>query len=69
VKLSDDSPFLASFGSIDNVKSSEVPTQIDVLNSISAEGTWVADSLIPTIPTKGYFRHNMVTIASQLVSF
>ncbi|RLM64959.1 hypothetical protein C2845_PM16G15390 [Panicum miliaceum] len=44
----------ASFGSIDNVKSSEVPTQIDVLNSISAEGSWVADSLIPTIPTKGH---------------
>ncbi|RLM73499.1 hypothetical protein C2845_PM15G16160 [Panicum miliaceum] len=45
---------LASFGSLDNVKPSEVPTQIDVLNSVSTKGTWVADSPTPTILTKGY---------------
>jgi len=53
VKLSNDSPFLASLGSLDNVKPSKVPTQIDTLNSIAAKGTWVADSPTPTIPTKG----------------
>jgi hypothetical protein len=54
VKLSDDSPILASFGSLDKVKPYDVPAQSDVLNSVSAEGTWVADSLIPTVPTKGF---------------
>ncbi|RCV34773.1 hypothetical protein SETIT_7G185500v2 [Setaria italica] len=44
----------ASFGSLDNVKPSDVPAQSDVLNSVSAEGTWVADSPTPTVPTKGY---------------
>ena len=67
MKLFDDSPFLAAFGSLDNVKPSEVPTQIDVLNSVS--GTSVADSPTPTIPTKGYFWHNMVTTTSRLVYF
>ncbi|XP_062227433.1 eukaryotic translation initiation factor 4G-like [Phragmites australis] len=44
----------ASFGSLDNVKPSNVPAQSDVLSSVSAEGTWVADSSSPTVPTKGY---------------
>ena len=69
MKLSNDSPFLASLGSLDNVKPSEVPTQIDVLNSVSTEGTSVADSPTPTVPTKGYFWHNMVTTTSTLVYF
>ncbi|TVU15016.1 hypothetical protein EJB05_38514 [Eragrostis curvula] len=37
-----------SFGSLDNVKPSNVPAQSDVLSSASAEGTWAANS------SKGY---------------
>ncbi|CAL5069164.1 unnamed protein product [Urochloa decumbens] len=44
----------ASFGSLDNVKPSDVPAQSDILNSVSAEGTWVADSPTPTVPAKGH---------------
>nr|CAB3485288.1 unnamed protein product [Digitaria exilis] len=44
----------ASLGSLDNVKPSEVAAQSDVLNSVSAEETWVADSSSPAVPTKGY---------------
>lgn len=47
-------PFLAPFGSLDNVKPPEVAAQSDVLNSVSAEGTWVADSSTPTVPRKGF---------------
>lgn len=47
--------FLASLGSLDNVKPSEVAAQSDVLNSVSAEETWVADSSSPAVPTKGFF--------------
>ncbi|XP_062186158.1 eukaryotic translation initiation factor 4G-like [Phragmites australis] len=43
-----------SFGSLDNVKPSNMPAQSDVLSSVSAEGTWVAESSTPTKPTKGY---------------
>ncbi|KAL6651137.1 hypothetical protein ACP70R_010062 [Stipagrostis hirtigluma subsp. patula] len=42
----------ASFGSLDNVKPSNVPAQSDILSSVSAEGIWAADSSTPTIPKK-----------------
>ncbi|OEL19081.1 Eukaryotic translation initiation factor 4G [Dichanthelium oligosanthes] len=45
---------LAPFGSLDNVKPSNVPAQSDVLSSVSAEGTWSADSLTQAVPTKGH---------------
>ncbi|GJN26848.1 hypothetical protein PR202_gb14809 [Eleusine coracana subsp. coracana] len=42
-------------GSLDDVKSSNVPAQSDALSSVSDERTcWAADSSTPTIPTKGY---------------
>ncbi|GJN02188.1 hypothetical protein PR202_ga19512 [Eleusine coracana subsp. coracana] len=45
----------AFFGSLDDVKPSNVPAQSDALTSVSDEGTCcAADSSTPTIPTKGY---------------
>jgi len=52
-KLSDDLSFLETFGSLDNVKPSNVPAQSDVLSSVSAEGTWATDSPTPMLQTKG----------------
>lgn len=63
-KMSDYLSFLETFGSLDNVKPSNVPAQSEVfsnvpvqsevLSSVSAEGTWAADSPTPTLHTKGY---------------
>ncbi|KAL6903789.1 hypothetical protein ACP4OV_004602 [Aristida adscensionis] len=59
----------ASFGSLDNVKPSNVPAQSDILSSVPAEGSWAADSSTPALPTKGRILWMILTSGNSSTAF